>query len=936
MFYRVVSALFDPESAGLFAVEMSAQSLDERSSLDGSGSALHHFVAQQLRSAAESVYPEDHRTQLRRVRSVLEHVHDDPFLLLLEVSRYFVSERDGYPVFRFWESPEYQPSGRWLAGGAPHEKVQFWRDLSLRIDPTLVLAASFTDHRVPLNHPAILHEAELGMSDLEVDRALERGLADTHLHLSSAFSFRRMYTALVTNKDALCHRVTLNLLDDPGAPTRVGFTLLNALASALILREVLLGRPGDGLDAAAGQESCAVDPFVARARAFVGRMSNAGSAEEVFSAIREQDECSIDDYINRIETVRGRTPSSLSFGNETRYLTEQLHAVLGSSIEDLPGGPSAITRINGRGRDKWLLLYLQLKNLLYRAVVQEKGFPGFWDFRRRFESMSRLKATPISSLIDAALDPRVQVLEARINPGQSIMSLRDKVVPLLAAQRSLLLGLIPSDNTSAGCPAGSGICPAEHDCRLRRAESHHDTQAHIVSGPTPRLLPMGPACRVGVVAHFVKREPEINPGETFYDVYAREARHCLEAACGIRDLLVDVPELTSYLVAVDVANVETALPNVVFYPPITLLRDAWGLGARQALNTSGLLTSGRQTLGLTFHAGEDFYDLMSALRRMDDLIEMFQMRAGDRIGHGFAAGVDVEWWCHRHSPSAVTLEAEVLSRVWEWRLAREGVLDRSDFSKQEDDLHHLARHWFGTDVHDLGALAYLARIRHETFLAAILDDDDTRAVIGAEAVEVESRRQRKRVGLGPDLVSAAKRSGPPPSKPEWVRIMWAYLHDAKVFERGQRLRHIVHDHRSKDRMRRAQRYVCDKLAQRGLVVEANLSSNYVIEGLDRLSQHPLYRWCSPGSELCSTFRISINTDNPAVFSTRIANEFALVFYGALEAGLDRQDALKLIEDLRQNNLVTTFVRRRFPSRAAEMMHLCSTMERVRGAIGASC
>lgn len=43
----------------------------------------------------------------------------------------------------------------------------------------------------------------------------------------------------------------------------------------------------------------------------------------------------------------------------------------------------------------------------------------------------------------------------------------------------------------------------------------------------------------------------------------------------------------------------------------------------------------------TYHAGEDFFHILSGLRAIYEAIEFLGLQAGDRIGHATAAGVDV-------------------------------------------------------------------------------------------------------------------------------------------------------------------------------------------------------------------------------------------------------------------------------------------------------
>ena len=40
-----------------------------------------------------------------------------------------------------------------------------------------------------------------------------------------------------------------------------------------------------------------------------------------------------------------------------------------------------------------------------------------------------------------------------------------------------------------------------------------------------------------------------------------------------------------------------------------------------------------QNMGFTYHVGEDFRHIASGLRHVDEVIENFHYKAGDRLGH---------------------------------------------------------------------------------------------------------------------------------------------------------------------------------------------------------------------------------------------------------------------------------------------------------------
>ncbi|WP_042161985.1 hypothetical protein, partial [Paenibacillus gorillae] len=54
--------------------------------------------------------------------------------------------------------------------------------------------------------------------------------------------------------------------------------------------------------------------------------------------------------------------------------------------------------------------------------------------------------------------------------------------------------------------------------------------------------------------------------------------------------------------------------------------------------------------------------------------------------------------------------------------------------------------------------------------------------------------------------------------------------------------------------------------------------------------------------------MSINTDDPIVFNTNISNEIAYMYYGMLQKGVNKSEALNWIEYARKSGMDTSFLR----------------------------
>lgn len=112
----------------------------------------------------------------------------------------------------------------------------------------------------------------------------------------------------------------------------------------------------------------------------------------------------------------------------------------------------------------------------------------------------------------------------------------------------------------------------------------------------------------------------------------------------------------------------------------------------------------------------------------------------------------------------------------------------------------------------------------------------------------------------------------------------------------------------------------DKIAELGIAVEANPSSNYLISTMEGYEDHPIINLFNMGLTVnhkeiqrCPQLHISINTDDKGVFHTSLENEFALMAYaledmktGKGKKRYPRQMVYDWLDHVRQNGNQQSF------------------------------
>ena len=112
-------------------------------------------------------------------------------------------------------------------------------------------------------------------------------------------------------------------------------------------------------------------------------------------------------------------------------------------------------------------------------------------------------------------------------------------------------------------------------------------------------------------------------------------------------------------------------------------------------------------------------------------------------------------------------------------------------------------------------------------------------------------------------------------------LYYEYQYNPKVKITGDQVVEV----RVEDCMIKAVKLIRKKMQQeicsRGLAIETNPSSNYLIGTFRRYDRHPIVNWYNYGLtcnqeevENCPQLQVSINTDDQGVFTTYIENEYA--------------------------------------------------------------
>jgi hypothetical protein len=443
---------------------------------------------------------------------------------------------------------------------------------------------------------------------------------------------------------------------------------------------------------------------------------------------------------------------------------------------------------------------------------------------------------------------------------------------------------------------------------LQRARDHSDASATAIDAVSAdvdlrqpghdrdgRRLP-----GVRLILHFIKKPDKHKPAShpvlwRRFRLLRADLRAESEA---IYDTLYNHPH-RNLIVGLDVASLETAVPIEVFSPYLRALRSTPGLPDRVFL--PDLNTAEQAGLGLSIHAGEEFHNLTSGLRTIDESIRFCSMQAGDRIGHGLALGLDPVDWAERQGGA-----------VYQTRLS---LLD--DLVWAQPRLHATQAapallHWVDRKIEALAEQLYGTNPSPTTLfraweLRAALPDDPVDPVTTPlhHALRAD---QRRRLHPGGPTSTCTHCDSPFPHSPQGPHCLWRrYWTDAALFTRGEALELVTLDERWTTALRHLQDDMLRDISRRGIAIEANPSSNVAIGPIDRYRDHPIFRWHPPGADP-NAIRplVVIGTDDPAIFGMELAQEYAALACAAQQRGHSPREILAWLHDLRKTGLQLLF------------------------------
>lgn len=518
--------------------------------------------------------------------------------------------------------------------------------------------------------------------------------------------------------------------------------------------------------------------------------------------------------------------------------------------------------------------YLLLKDRIRSELVQVNGKVGFQNFSkyesRKEDFIEKTKLEPIYKKLaieETLKHNNVQTLEARIAPKLTVKEDRD------------MINFIDSVVN----------------------KKFHD--------------------RYYFVYHFIKTKDTERKEQDYRCRHASLRTKIKKQALAIGELFLYYPEQGQRVHGIDGCNSELYCRPEVFGQAFRFLSGRYGkMGLGQDTKNSKKL---KWNFGLTFHVGEDFYDVIDGLRAIEEAVRYLNLTYGSRLGHAIALGISPEeWYCFKNYRIIISKQDYLDNIVWLYHRIRKFKIEG-----MENLLLELKRKY----THCFLAIYSESIKKYENFNQAEFNIEvyyDAWKLRGdnPECYDEHIYKEKQTLDSQWDFYSINH------TKPELkdirknkysVLLYYLYHYDNLVNKIGQEKAEYSITIEMIQAVTKVQKAMQLELCRKGIAIESNPSSNILIGILESYGKHPLWNFYNKGlkrgnksdfNDMCPQIITSINTDDQSVFGTSLENEYALIA-ASLEQTKDQngnyiynpEDIYHWLELIRQNGIRMRFI-----------------------------
>ncbi len=317
-------------------------------------------------------------------------------------------------------------------------------------------------------------------------------------------------------------------------------------------------------------------------------------------------------------------------------------------------------------------------------------------------------------------------------------------------------------------------------------------------------------------------------------------------------------------------------------------------------------------LGITYHVGEDYYDVVDGLRAIEEAILFLNLRDGSRLGHAVALGIDVVKYYKERKNNIIIPKQDLLDNcVWLLHKMDEyGIQDRTG---ARDKLLFL----FQRLANELYP-NYKLKDYHVYYLSWLLRGDEPYRYQSNryESLKKDSLDRKYDLNDFDVQINLARENE------EACKLYNEYHFNPKSKHEGRKPEEICLSNGIVEIINEIQAEMRNDIARRKIAIEVNPTSNLRICNIDTYDTHPILKFRNYGLSVmddtndCPQISVSINTDDKGIFATSLEKEYTLMALAVekmkTEDGKPKyqpNNILAWLEGIRQQAEIQRFVKK---------------------------
>ncbi|MCB7555254.1 hypothetical protein LI033_12060 [bacterium TM223] len=554
---------------------------------------------------------------------------------------------------------------------------------------------------------------------------------------------------------------------------------------------------------------------------------------------------------------------------------------------------------------KIFLYYIRVKNFIHSFITQSsdiKGFLEFQSFFRRQGSIIDIPSHMFSNIFDEYLYENVQFLEIRVGHVKFENSIEKRGLNLIHGQENELREIFYRTILNFV------------NSYIKYLNNISDTMSFEIP-------------QVGLILHFNKRYDYINKcWQEFYRTgddslirYKEYQKECFLNLIVFQSIRDEIPYAEDYLIEIDAASNELHTEPWVFAPIFRSVKTKYANLLKNKAMNYGINIKLRKSLGITYHVGEVFYSIISGLRHIDEVIEYFGFQNGERLGHATVLGLSLDDYTNTHQ--IITLPAIELLDNWLW-------------------LHRLkSKYNLFKDI----SIAYFEE-KIWDIVHFIYDDQNGNLIdnISIHDLFKAYEKQFEDLDLLNDIREDCRCSSSSCSKncifktQDNLNEKMLLLSRHCTYFLNRMLRKVqinINDYSIKKIYKETQQYLIDKIARKGIIIETNPVSNINIGEIKGMDSHPILMLNNSFKNDYNRVMVSVNTDDPGVFSTTLRNQYGYILEILKQQGIPMEKALLWVDQVRKNGLNSTFIYKKRKTKSQVLKELNEMKRAIEDRIG---